>query len=173
MATKMANDENNENGRYGHKDDTTLVSFWLKKETLEKWDKFCKEKGKRRTDLIKDAVTDYMLKREVESDASGKLAVAKAEQQELKDKIDLVLKQLGNTKRDEVKASDPNLQGLILEFLEEKPLTDAKLARLMVKDRGLIQDTLAVMKADGFVKVRYTKDHEGEWYLPPKAQGVE
>lgn len=165
MAIKMAGTEN---GRYGHRDDTTLVSFWVKKDILAKWDNFCENKGLRRTDLIKNAVTDFMLKRDTEDNAAIALAAAQKQQEQITRKIDQIYDQLADLKRPDTRTSDPSLQGRILAFLEEKAFTDAKLSQLMKVDRSLLQDVLAVMKQDRLVKLRYTKDHEGEWYVEPK-----
>lgn len=150
---------------YGHRDDTTTVSFWIQKNILEKWTKFSKNRGISRSNLIKNAVEEFILKHEMDDKMSIQIAAAKADQREVVEKLESVLQQIAELKKDDTQINDPNMQGWILEFLQEKPFTDKKLAKLMQMDRDNLLDILAIMKKQGLVRVRINTNQEGEWYI--------
>ena len=113
--------------RYGHKDDKKLVTFYVPIHVLERWDAFCFEVGRKRTDVLKTAMNAWI--REHTYDNKNAMQIA-----EIKEKINgqsETLKQLydklANVEKDEkVQVADGKNRGRILGLLEEKPMSSKK-----------------------------------------------
>lgn len=152
----------------GHREDTVTVSVWLKQTTLAKWNVFCEKHGnKTRASLIKDAVDEYIIAREMGEIATIQATAAKAEQREVIEKLEAIQKQVSEINKGDPIAQDPGMERRVLDFLGEikSGITDAKLAKLMIVDRGILLDVLQRLKKAGEVKARYNSNHEGEWYV--------
>ena len=142
-----------------------MVSIWLKKATIDKWEKFCaKHDDMSRTNLIKLAVDEYMTKHDVEDLVSMQRDAATREREEIKKLLDEHLHKRAEKQQDVVPTRID--EDWILQFLEDGfSYTDEKLASLMRVDRNELLDVLAAMKEQGKIKMRKNKGHEGEYYV--------
>ncbi|HME56670.1 MAG TPA: hypothetical protein VKM55_31000 [Candidatus Lokiarchaeia archaeon] len=159
----------------GHRDDTVTVSFWLKKTTLDRWEAFCKKHGnKSRTNLIKDAVDEYIIKHETDDTLALQIAKTTAEKNEVLESLAGIRKEIAELKKENPNILTSDNQGLILEFLDEKAFTDKKLARLIPTiSRDDILAILENLRNQGMVFTRTNKEHDVEYYTDKTPKEVE
>ncbi len=81
---------------FGHKKNTRQIGLWIDEVILDKWDQFCEANGVKRTDLIKHAVNEYILK--YSSIHPNKIAELERKIDSYAEKLDLLFERIDNTK---------------------------------------------------------------------------
>ena len=145
------------NANYGHKLDTKQIALWVPIKTLQKWDDFVKNEGTTRTNLIKNAIREYIWKY---SQNTTQIQHSKVDEklEELKEVV-VEMAKAAPEKEHAVIINDADNRDRILEILELGNMRSNKLSHLLGLDEMILVKILSDMRELGMVEI----DKRGEW----------